>query len=220
MKICIFTAICEEDKVWATQYIKEMERLQLPFVIYLDRCSQETKDIFAHPLCVGKVEQNNPDIEFNERAKQAIFDIIPKDFEWACGLDIDEVFEKDTKFDMPDADYVSCNWVNLWGDEKHIRVDGHFLPKPRWKFYRLGENKWAFLDKTTNGAYLLNKESVSGHVDVMCVHYGLMTKELRQMHKERWDRIYTKASGRNPYGFWDYALDESIEPLITNNPYL
>ncbi len=218
--ICVFTAVCEEDKGFIPRYLNEMERLNLPFVIYLDRCSDDTKKLFEHRLCVGSFSQDNLDIEFDERAKQKVFNLIPKEYEWACALDIDEVFEKNASIVLPDVDFVSCYWVNLWGDEQHIRIGEHFAPKPRGKFYRLGTNVWNFLDKTTNGAYLMNKECVEGTIGLMCVHYGLMTKELRQIHKERWDRIYTKASGKNPYGFWDYALDESQEHIITNNPYL
>jgi hypothetical protein len=36
-----------------------------------------------------------------------------------------------------------------------------------------------------------------------------MTREMREMQKVRWDKIYSEATGdKNPYGFWDYLLDE------------
>lgn len=40
------------------------------------------------------------------------------------------------------------------------------------------------------------------------------------MHKARWDRIYTKAVGANPYKFWDYVLDPEITQVVVENPYL
>ena len=54
--------------------------------------------------------------------------------------------------------------------------------------------------------------------DIIFVHHGLISRELRELHKRRWDSIYGKAVGYNPYQIWDYALDEvtyppAVEPL-------
>lgn len=225
MKICIFTSVCEEDKQWTDQYLKEVERLEIPFAILLDRCSDETKAKFNHPLCVARYEQNE-DVEFTERLKQKIFDLIPKEFEWALALDIDEVLEKDAKSklnDLPDCDFIDFTWVNLWEDDKHLRIGIGLGPRSRLKLYNL-KNTWRWIDSVTNGAYIVKgDEIVRGEgklIDVVCVHHGLKTKELRLKHKEKWDRIYTNAISRNPYKLWDVVLDESLEHEIIDNPYL
>lgn len=219
--ICVFSAICEEDAVWIPQYLKEIERLNLPFAILLDRCSEVTKySLIRHPNCVAFHEQNEPE-EFKENLKQQIYQKIPPGYKWAMALDVDEVWEKDAPaklLNLPEADYLDALWVNLWGDDKHLRVDGYFAVKPRTKFYNM-KLSWRFVDSTTNGPYAPG-EQTRAQIDLVCVHHGLKTKELRQLHKERWDRIYTKAIGRQPYGFWDHALDETVVPEIIKNKYL
>lgn len=225
--ICVFSAVCEADAKWLPQYLKEIERLQLPFVMYLDRCSEETKKLVKeHPNCVETYEQNDPSIEFQENHKQRIFDKIPPVFLWAMAWDVDEVWEKDALnklIDLPEADYLDAIWVNLWEDEKHLRINDGFGPRPRTKFLSL-KREWKWTDPVTNGPnmFIDNRitEAKGEKIDLVCVHHGLMTEELRLEHKERWDRIYTKAIGRQPYKLWECALDKTITPQVIDNPYL
>lgn len=216
--ICVFTAVCEDDSGWVDQYLREVSRLNLPFVILFDRCSQETKDkLLKHPNCVGNYQQDDLNIEFDECLKQKVFDLIPDTYKWALAWDIDETWLEDSfdLSDMEDYTLVDTWWVNLWGDSTTVRIDGPFAKKPRGKFYNL-KYEWLFRYKTVNGAYLTDAEEKNGFLNVTCLHHGLMTADLRKKHKERWDRIYGKAMGSNPYGFWDYALDKKYKPLLIN----
>ncbi len=241
--IGVYTCVCEEDAGWVPQYLEEIERLDLDFVVYLDRCSAKTKLLFAeHPHCLDLVFQNDPDLEFNEQHKQKAFDrLVKAGYDWAMAWDIDETYEKDAPRKLKhiaglDTDYVDVRWLNLWNDVHHIRIDGPFQSGHRVKFYNLKTFKWLFDHPTTNGAkacsadgkplrYNPHKPTALASprlvkYDLVTLHHGMMTRELRELHKTRWDRIYTHAVGANPYGFWNYALDEdNYPPTIERHTY-
>lgn len=230
MSLCAFTPICEADAHWADQYLAEIERLQIPFFIYLDRCSEKTiHKLTNHPQCTGSVRQDDPSIEYNERAKQAILDMaVQAGYTWTIHWDSDETWEKDfsRKIDMvldSDLHCVTCRWVNLWNDPKHIRVDDRFEVESRItgreKFYRLDNVNWQFNSGIVYGPSP-DRLVRRGAVDIACLHWGYMTRELRLEHKARWDHNYTKAVGHQPYGTWNYICDESRVPTIVSNPYL
>jgi hypothetical protein len=232
-KICAFTSICEEDKEWIDSYLDEVRRLQMPFMIHFDRCSEETKrELINTKYCHGWSEQNDHKVEFTEQHKQKAFDlVVDRDYQWAMAWDIDETWEKNIDHDLEEiprlkVDYVTTNWINVWNDSSKIRIDGSFGVGKRVKFYNLHGRRWRFDHPITNGCKLVDidgkpLDNTTGiHYPLTCLHWGLMTKELRLQHKERWDRIYSTAVGSNPYGFWNLALDESITPVLVNNRYL
>lgn len=240
MSIGVYTSVCEEDACWIPQYLKEVERLNLHFGMHLDRCSTYTKNLIrSHPNCIGTTENilHPKAKEFNDTHKQGVFDLVVKaGFDWAMAWDIDETYARDTpqrleEIQKLDYDYIDTKWVNLWGDEFHIRVDGPFSGGHRVKFYNLQSGfHWKFEGPITNGAKGFKKPGapwggrsvcLGGKFhQLVCMHWGMMTEELRLQHKARWDRIYTTAVGNNPYGFWDYSLDSSITPVIVPNEYL
>lgn len=241
MKICAFTSVCQEDlSTWTDKYLEEAERLRIPFAIHFDRCNHldiYRSTLVSHPLCIGYSSQNNESLEFDETHKQWVFDLVvlAKRYSWAMAWDIDETYERKAiaklaEIEKLEADYVDVKWVNLWNDPRHIRVDGPFSQGHRVKFYNLMSVpqgfKWKFTGKITNGAKLVNSRgtpvsTVGGKHDLVCLHWGMMTQKLREQHKTRWDRIYTKAVGANPYGFWCYALDEeNYPPVIDTHKYL
>jgi hypothetical protein len=224
--VCAFTSICEEDACWADQYLAEMGRLDLRFVVHLDRCSDGLKaKMSGHKLCAGSTFRDDPNVEFTEQHKQSALDLVRKaKFRWALAMDIDETWEKGATaklsalFDVPDC--LLARWVNLWETAGQIRVDGQFKDSFRVKLLRMDRAyKWTFDHPITNGP----KAFASGNlvdvmpcrIDLVCLHWGMMTRELRLQHKDRWDRIYTRAVGANPYGFWNYALDEVAYPPVT-----
>lgn len=236
MSVCVFTAVCEEDAHWIPQYLKEIERLQLPFVMHYDRCSSNTtKQVSLHPLCVGVSAKASG--EFRETDKQEPFDrlVSLNRYKWAMAWDIDETYERDTQRKLQeiiqlDVPYVDVHWVNLWEDQDHIRIDGPFSCGHRVKFYNLNY-RWKFTHAITNGPKMVDEQGavIAGspsrdrfwRYDLTCIHWGMMTEELRLFHKERWDRIYSTAlkGDPNPYGFWNHALDKSITPITVKHSY-
>lgn len=238
MSVCAYTAVCEEDSCWIPQYLSEVERLKLPFVMHADRCSRATIELFfRHPYCLDVTYQNNPRIEFEERHKQRPFDVILRNgYNWAMAWDIDETYEKGAPAKLLgiqtlDADYVDVNWVNLWNDPEHIRVDGTFGEGHRVKFYNLKTMLWKFDHAITNGAKPVASwngpiygapEAKLVRYDLVCLHWGMMTPELRRLHKERWDRIYSTAlkGDPNPYGFWRHAIETEEQAVIVPHNYL
>lgn len=222
--ICAFTSVCEEDRVWIPQYLKEIERLNLDFCIHLDRCSRETEKLLeSHPLCRAVTEQRNPDIEFDETHKQRIFDalISLQRYEWAMPWDIDETWEEPfwEKVKGLDVETMACvdvPWLNLWNSDNIVRIDGPFGNGHRIKFYNLTKDlQWAWKSRVVNGPKAKVHVEQS-YLPVICIHHGMKTRKLREEHKERWDRIYTTANrgDPNPYGFWDYSLNEKDYPPI------
>lgn len=238
--ICAYTAVCEEDSCWLDQYLAEAERLAMPFAMLLDRCSARTKErVRGHRLCIGTTEQNDPAAEFEEWFKQGPFDLVADSFEgyrWAMAWDVDETYEREAPRKLSeivalDVDYVDITWTNLWGNSRHVRTDGPFGSGHRVKFYNLRRHCWMFTHKITNGPKAVDARGKpldmlspvkhrEHRSDLVCLHWGMMTEELRALHKSRWDRIYTAAVGDNPYGFWRYATDETITPTIVEHDYL
>lgn len=213
--IGVFTSICEEDAVWIPQYLREVDRLGVFFVMHFDRCSDHTKHaILSNNRCVGYTEQNDQTVEFHEMQKQGVFDkLVNMRYKWAMAWDIDETYEREAKRKLRlltrrTEDALVTWWYNLWGDINHIRVDGHFSTGYRVKFYNLSRSPWTFESKITNGAKL-SRPIAYHRSDLVCLHHGMMTDELRRMHKTRWDRIYTTAlrGDPNPYGFWKDAIN-------------
>jgi hypothetical protein len=232
VSICAFTSLCEEDVgQWLDQYLREVESLDMPFAMHLDRCSKDTAAMVErHPLCIGVTKQDERRVEFDESHKQAVFDVVVRaGFDWAMAWDVDETWERDApdrlaEVNRIDAHYVAVRWVNLWGDEEHVRLDGPFNRAWRVKFYRtrIGVG-WRFIGKITNGPKATHREEHRlklERVELTCLHWGMMTDELRRMHKARWDRIYTRAVGNNPYGFWNYALDDGVDMRIEEHDYV
>lgn len=236
MKICIFSRVVDEDKGWLPQYMAEITRLGLPFFMHFDRCFAVTKsEVTAHPLCVGYVSQDNNNREYEETDQQRLMDQIwRKGYDWAISLDIDEIFEKDAIWKIPKylgeadpgIDLFRIKCVTLWEDEKHARIDGVFGGRIIERIYRLRpENQWVYTEKVQVGPYLYSRGygtgKVQGRVEAMdlnFLHYGMITKEIRQMHNDRWNRIYGRfTNGVNPYKIWKHALDETITPTIVEH---
>lgn len=222
---CAFTSICNEDAAWLPTYLAEAERLGMPFVMHFDRCDKQWKD-FARArtgLMVGETWNDRGGV-FSEKDKQGAFDeVVRLDYRWAMAWDVDEAFEiaaPEKLVAIADSPYdqLVIPWVNLWGDEKHVRVDGPFAEGRRVKFYRVDRGlSWVFDHAVTNGPRPRHgREPFTGHADLVCLYRGMMTRDLREQKKERWDRTYGHhlRGDPNSYGFWDYALDEEKYPPV------
>ena len=224
MSVCAFTSVCGEDASWLPQYLAEVERLRVPFVMHFDRCV--LRDALAHPLMVGVTTQTNQAKEFSECDKQQPLDLVAAlGYEWALAWDVDETWSRDAREHLDrlgefTADLLTCQWVNLWGDDEHVRTDGAFAASYRCKLYRMRPDRWKFTHAIVNGAVDLTGRHQNGmeqRTGLVCIHHGLKTPELRRLHRERWDRIYSSHVGKNPYKTWAWACDESIEPGIEPN---
>lgn len=224
--VCAFTAVCEEDAHWLPQYLAEAERLSMPFVMLFDRCSVSTQHLVAgHPLCVDAAFRDESAGEFVETCKQHALDAVKRlGYAWAMAWDVDETFaraapdriDQACRLNIDTVDCIDVRWVNLWGDDRHVRVDGPFGSGHRTKFYNLLRSQYTFLSPTVNGptSDKRARAMVVRRHDIVCVHHGNMLREWRASKKERWDRIYTAAAGRQPYGFWDYMCDEETYPPV------
>ena len=232
---CVYTSVCGEDTSWIDGYLIQMNYHRIPFAMHFDRVTDSVKQrVIEHPYCVAYTEQNCQTIEFDETHKQAILDkVIGLKFDWAMSLDIDERLEENFWLrwvnlrsselikELDTVDIVNIRYLHLWNDVYHYRTDGPFAIHKRASIIRLRKDStWTFTTKVTNGPKLLRDGKVfeaeyASMDDLIVFHHGLMEPERRLFHKDRWDRIYTKAVGNNPYGFWKYATDETIEPQLS-----
>lgn len=241
-EVVAYTSICEEDRDWIDQYLSEIERLNINFVIHFDRCSEGTKKrLWTHPRCLAQDAQDNPEIEFTEQHKQGVFNQIVSmpDVNWALAWDIDETWEHDAPQKLRDIgksgdyDYIDCPWLNLWDGPQHIRIDGPFASGHRVKLHNLrGSYKWVFNHPITNGPSAYASEAnhyiavtsdmlMLGKADLVCLHHGMMTPELRRFHKARWDRIYNTAlrGDQHTYGFWRDAIETEDSAITVKHGY-
>jgi hypothetical protein len=233
MNLCVFTSVCEEDNQWVNTYLTEISRLDIPFCIHFDRCSEKFKSsIRRHGLYQGSTSQDNPSIEFNETHKQDVLDLVSRSgFDWAIAMDIDEVFENDAERHIHHIasskyDCVDVRWLNLWEDANHVRVDQEFAKGHRVKFLNLQNGRrWKFDHPITNGPKVVSMDKVIlctiGSSPLVTLHAGMMTKELRRLHKERWDRIYSTAlkGDLNPYTFWSNAIETEDQAVLIKHGY-
>lgn len=241
MSICVFTSVCEEDAKHVSRWLQEMARLQLPFVVHFDRCRADFVLDFlaaversgAEALYRDSTYQEFADVEFSEQHKQAPLDkVVEAGFDWACNLDIDETWEREAaekfrQLDSLGADLVDVRWLNLWEHPDTLRTDPPFNTGHRAKFLNLKSGfEWRFNHPITNGAYGIwrgdgpsREPALAKFHDLVCLHWGMMTREDRLLHKARWDRIYSHHVGNNPYHFWERMCDETIEPRMAPNVY-
>lgn len=54
--------------------------------------------------------------------------------------------------------------------------------------------------------------------DVCILHWGIMSLEDAAFHKKRWDDIYTRKVGNNPYGGYDYYFDPKTVAAVDEVP--
>jgi len=239
----IYTSVCEEDLEYIPRYLQEMERLEVCFAMHFDKCESSTKELVeSHPNCYDTTSNDDLNLLFSERHKQGVLDIAQDSgAQYITNLDIDETFEQDIheKLDsyvfQSDQIAVRCFYKQLWGDPYHIRNDrfGHTC---RDKFLRvLKDCYWHMKFDFVNGPDLINKKDRRKvkwprfdpvYPDgIVVLHWGAMLQEVREEHKERWDKIYgsyTK-TGKSPYGYHNMMVDSDCHPKpeeIISNPYL
>ena len=249
-KVCAFTPTNEEDaQLFGDNYLRGLERHKIQFVMHFDRCKEETKKKFIqHPLCVGHTSQDNPNREYTEQDKQACFDVVwlhKNEYDWALHLDMDEWLERtaDQKMEelLPNCqdDMLVCRWVNTWEKREQLRIGEPFgnsiQGNPRVKLYNLKvhpetaqKRRWFFDHTIIYGCKLVALDGTcpSGYgterqTDLVFVHFGLMTHDLRVLHRDRWNRVYGKAVGENPYQLWNHLVEtENEQHQLVPNPYL
>lgn len=226
--VCVITAICEADAIrWGDQYLREMERLDVPFAIHLDKCTEETRQRFiSHPNCIGHTANCDPAVIFNETHKQGVLDIAAgSGATYSLSCDSDDTFEPEAPAKlraMPtDIKLGLMRYWHVWGDWSTLRVDGPFNGAKRERIYNLKYCNWHFRVPIVNGAYASVDIPRDEWIDIgiACFHWGFIGIESCQEHRDRWNKIYGAANGgTNPYGAWEWACD--LSHLATKpNPY-
>lgn len=232
---------CDADQKHFDRVLGEFTRLRIPFAVNFDHCCKETKRHFqSSPLYLGGKENDavgKLDDDFDESHRQGGLDVLmrePGRFDWAGYLDTDESFApKVNEVEIQrmlakcsDIDLIDTPLIDLWGDEKHWRDDGPFKNSHRERFYNLRSGKWKYTSAVVHAPKLLkDQETVARRQHLQdplgtrvilypmyFLHWGIMNQEDCQFHIKRWNEVYTKKVGNNPYGFYEYIGKPDLYP--------
>lgn len=120
-----------------------------------------------------------------------------------------------------EADVVDCLVLDLWGDDKHYRVDGTFAGSHREKFFNLKCGTLAYYHPTIHAPKVkpTGREAIVVRFPMYVLHWGIMNMDDVKFHTDRWNRIYTKKVGANPYGFYPYLNDPNTVPILKDYDY-
>jgi hypothetical protein len=214
MRIGIFLAVCKEDWEWVKQFKKQAEILGYDVAWFADKLNPDQlleltlwkNTVFVH---------DNQTQVFSERSKEYPYRYFKENgYDWAIQMDVDETWQEGAKElieqaleENPDGFVADCPMVTVFkGDVLQQRVDEYFTTgteSSRWRIYNL-KYEWHWNNHITCGAYVyINGVSNNTFKAFPCkahsVHWGYWTHELMGKHKEKWDKVYTRVHGFNPY---------------------
>lgn len=221
--------VCDEDRKHFQRLSAELERLGKPFVVHFDHCCKETKSYFVgHRLCFNFTADDDPKSFFDESFRQRPLDILIRfGFKFALQMDADETWEKRAPEKLErlmalGADVCVARCLDFWGDEKHYRVDGPFASSTREKLFKLPGNTLKYPHPSAHAPNVVphgkrREDAVVHRSDLHVLHWGIMSMEDAKFHKDRWDTIYTRKLGGNPYGGYEYYF--SHDPVLAEFDY-
>jgi hypothetical protein len=235
-KIGFITPVCEEDAVrWGAQYLEEITRLGFPFAMHFTDGNRLTSDAGKeahnrfrhHPLYVG-ASIGPKDRSFRDHDRQGAYDILErKRFDATILMDIDETWEAnfhskiEALFQRDDWDAGRVHWINVWERPDQLRIDNPSNPY-RVKINRLDQGKrWHWMGWSVD-PYIMPERPRSRDLgtDLVCLHWGLMTRELRLFHRDRNHQLFKESYGECPFEYWDYLLDEKRRMELITNTFL
>lgn len=210
------------------RFIAELERLAFPFAAHLDHCCAETKKRFAmHPLCVGVHMDDDPESHWDESFRQSALSILQeREFKWALSLDTDETLERKAPEKIVEAtklgaDIVDFRVLDLWGDGRHYRKDGPFEESHREKLFNLRAGDIAYYHPTIHAPKVKphgREVVVAKYYPIYVLHWGIMDMDDVRLHTARFDAIYNRKVGGNPYTFYKDINDPATVPIIKEVP--
>lgn len=218
-KLALIFSVCDEDERHFARFNAELTRLGFEFFVNFDHCGSATKKLFkANPLCSGANENDDAADLFEESHRQKALRLVDerKDFDWMLQMDVDETLERDAPRKIADilmlnVDVVDCRVLDLWGDGSMYRVDGPFAGSHREKFFNLRTaEKLYYYHPTSHAPKHVprhGRPSAVRSYDLNILHWGMMNMEEVEFHCKRWDAIYTRSVGGNPYGTYPYLRD-------------
>ncbi len=240
---CLFS-VSEPDARYLDGMLKQLTWLGFPFAVNFDHCSPWTKRQFKeHPLYLGGFENDDPEKLFDESHRQTALEVVIKaKMDWALRFDIDEVLDHRAPQIIPeimemDTDMVWCPCLDMWGDDKHYRVDGMFGPEMnpdaqdvlhkqfRKMFYNLHAGKWVYMYGDVHSPMLFHGEEMVRAPRMIrsrlhVIHYGLMSYIDTAFKAKRWREIYTRRMGHFPYDHvYDYMNDRSVKVELRDFDY-
>lgn len=225
-RVGLIFPVCDGDERHFARFYAELTRLGFPFVAHFDHCCSNTKFKFqAHPLCTGWSTDDDPKSFFDESFRQQALDVLvaTRRFTHMIHMDVDETLERDApemilEIARSGVDVAKFRCLDLWGDDLHYRVDGVFAGSRREKVFKLLGNKLKYPHPTAHAPNVTPEGGKRGdarvvETDVKILHWGIMNLEDAQFHKDRWDAIYTRKVGSNPYGGYTYYFDSAKDGL-------
>jgi hypothetical protein len=226
-KVGFLFSVFEGDKKHFNRFIQELKRLNLPFTVNFDHCSDATKFRFKSlPNYLDGYEDDDPNSFFDESFRQRPLELLQKHkFDWAFQLDVDETLERDAINKIYDAttigaDIIDCPVIDLWGSKDKYRIDGGFGCSHREKMFNI-HNTCIYTHPTVHAPKVTRKgEIIVKRYDLNVIHWGIMDMDDVKEHTERWNTIYIRKVGGNPYasGFYSYINDPATVPFLVSIP--
>lgn len=233
-KVGLIFPVCDGDEKHFGRFYAELTRLNFPFVAHFDHCCSNTKFRFTgHPLCVGSSSDDDPKSYFDESFRQRALDVLVKldRFTHMTHMDVDETLERDAPEKIMEVaqsgvDVGIFRCLDLWtvpsGKVSH-RVDGVFAGSQREKVFKLLGNSLKYPHPSSHAPNVIPHGKTKADATVVktgiCIlHWGIMDMEDARVHKERWDTIYTRKLGGNPFGSYEYYFDPKVEVKVAEVP--
>ena len=222
-------SVCDGDEKHFDRFEGEIDRLGFPFAVNFDHCSQRTTARFSqHPRFMGGYVNCDPESFFDESHRQRALDVLLyRGMDWMLQLDVDETLERDAIKKIRElaikgikgqrADIYTFSVLDLWGDGSHYRVDGPFDVSKREKLFNLkSDPKIHYYHPTVHAPKICpeGREPIILKSDCRVLHWGIMNEEEAEFHCQRWDEIYTRKVGGNPYGLYRYLREKHPPKLI------
>lgn len=223
------------DEKHFPRFLKEIDRLGLPFAVYFDHCTRETYKLFSsHRLYFDGFDDVDQYSSFDEGSRRYPLNILIKaGFGHILQMDLDETLERDGPAKLRDvlkngADVTGFWCLDIWDRPESSlseteepgfwrRIDGPFGAGKREKVFKVTGNtlRWPAATAHAPDVWPTGKtkeESVVKMADISVIHWGIRNLADAQFHRERWDRIYTRAVGGNPYQGYEYYFDKATVP--------
>lgn len=215
-RIVVCIPICQVDADrWLTRLLANLSKVPVGVAWYGDQIEADTVErIWEFAQTIGIALQSNKHETYAERCRNYPMEMaVELGAEWMLRMDSDEQIVVEDWPIIEDAIRQEprawkLHWYNVWLESMPlpmIRFDPPFQPAHNYRvvLHPLKGYKWEFRPGSVASAYC-DKAIEERMCDARLLHYGFSTPDLRKMHKERWDKLYSP----NPYGMWNAACDE------------
>jgi hypothetical protein len=221
MRIVASIPICEEDVGYLPSLFTEIERMDVDASWVMNNCSPETVErIRSFSRTVWQREFN---VSFHNCLRNFSLEAVELSYDWLIQWDADETWEPDApekirKMLSQKGNYglVPVRMAHAWDKDGETYFTTDWAAE-RDRIYNMDKRyRWRYLNRVTAGPTNLygGDERPKDPLNLWMLHWGYQTKEKRDFHKKRWDKLHGISMGKNPYGQWSTITQAGYEPHL------